>query len=54
MVLDGPRETIMPTDGEFVGYVWWCQDPVCDCTQAVIVRMIAPTYSGEPGSYGLA
>ena len=41
-----------PKDGDVVGYVWWCGDYECDCTQAVIVRKIGPTYTGEPGSYG--
>ena len=35
----------MDADGRIEGYVWWCGDPVCDCTQAQIIRWL-------PGAHG--
>ena len=42
----------MSAGGRVEGFIWWCGDPVCDCTRPQIIRWIAPTRSGEPGSYG--
>jgi hypothetical protein len=29
--------------------MWWCEDPVCDCTQPIIERVTPPPLSGHMG-----